>query len=100
MHTKCFELLDEITNEQNGDVYRTLMLLMNQTYAMHIYMDRGNGPHNGEHISDWFIKLLEKYPDVLARVLEFYIRCVITNPVKEVRQVINMKIVSIIIRIL
>lgn len=84
MHTKCFELLDEITNEQNGDVYKTLMLLMNQTYAMHIYLERGNGPQRGEHISDWFIKLLEKYPDILARVLEYYIRCVITNPVKDV----------------
>ncbi|KAH8411966.1 hypothetical protein KR222_004317 [Zaprionus bogoriensis] len=83
LHTKCFELLDEITNEQNGDVYQTLMLLMNQTFAMHIYMERGNGPQSGEHISDWFIKLLEKYPNILTRVLEFYIRCVITNPIRE-----------------
>lgn len=53
---------------------------------MHIYPEnsKGLGPKNGEHISDWFVKLLDKYPDILSRVLENYIDCVITNPIREV----------------
>lgn len=86
LHAKCFELLDEITIAQNGDVYETLMHIMTETFYMHIYPEntKGSGPKNGEHISDWFIKLLDKYPDIVSRVLENYIECLITNPIKEV----------------
>ncbi|XP_030240666.1 uncharacterized protein LOC115562755 [Drosophila navojoa] len=85
LHAKCFELLDEITIAQNGDVYETLMHIMSETFYMHIYPEntKGSGPKNGEHISDWFIKLLDKYPDIVSKVLENYIECVITNPIKE-----------------
>ncbi|EDW03827.1 uncharacterized protein LOC6562734 [Drosophila grimshawi] len=85
IHNKCFELFHEIANEQNGDVHETLTLFMNQTLCMHICPEntKGMGPKSGEHISDWFIKLLEKYPDIMASVLERYIECIITNPIKE-----------------
>ncbi|XP_064539536.1 uncharacterized protein Cap-D3 isoform X1 [Drosophila montana] len=85
LHLKCFELFDEITNEQNGDVHETLMHIMGQTFSMHIYPEnsKGSGPKSGEHISDWFIKLLDKYPGIISGVLALYIECVITNPIRE-----------------
>ncbi|KAH8410221.1 hypothetical protein KR009_009173 [Drosophila setifemur] len=91
LHGKCFELFGEIANEHNGDVYETLHLIMRQTFPMHIYTDsphsigvgrRGGAMQSGEHISDWFIQLIQKYPDILSRILQFYIECVVTNPIK------------------
>ncbi|KAI8043038.1 hypothetical protein M5D96_004363 [Drosophila gunungcola] len=79
------------TNEHNGDVYETLHLIMRQTFPMHVYTDsphsigagrRGEAMKNGEHISDWFIQLIDKYPDILIRILHFYIECVVTNPIR------------------
>ncbi|KAH8285819.1 hypothetical protein KR018_009497 [Drosophila ironensis] len=92
LHRKVYELFSEITNEHNGDVYETLLLIMRQTYPMHIYTDspqnigqgrRGGAMQSGEHICDWFIQLIGKYPDILTRVLHFYIECVISNPIKS-----------------
>jgi len=60
---------------------------------MHVYTDsphsigagrRGGAMQSGEHISDWFIQLIDKYPDILIRILHFYIECVVSNPVKAV----------------
>ncbi|KAH8246480.1 hypothetical protein KR038_002002 [Drosophila bunnanda] len=94
LHTKCFELFGEIANEHNGDVYETLHLIMRQTFPMHIFTDspqsigagrRGGAIQSGEHISDWFIQLIEKYPEILTRILHFYIECVVSNPIKAVR---------------
>ncbi|KAH8334321.1 hypothetical protein KR059_008824 [Drosophila kikkawai] len=91
LHTKCFELFGEIANEHNGDVYETLTLIMRQTFPMHVYTDspksvgagrRGGAMQSGEHISDWFIQLIEKYPEILTRILHFYIECVVSNPIK------------------
>ncbi|KAH8324438.1 hypothetical protein KR074_007186 [Drosophila pseudoananassae] len=91
LHAKCYELFGEIANEHNGDVYDTLHLIMRQTFPMHIYTDsphntgagrRGGAMQTGEHISDWFIQLIEKYPDILTRILHFYIECVVSNPIR------------------
>ncbi|KAH8357316.1 hypothetical protein KR200_000648 [Drosophila serrata] len=91
LHTKCYELFGEIANEHNGDVYETLQLIMRQTFPMHIFIDspqsisvgrRGGAMQSGEHISDWFIQLIEKYPEILTRILHFYIECVVSNPIK------------------
>ncbi|XP_043063903.1 uncharacterized protein LOC108089846 isoform X2 [Drosophila ficusphila] len=90
LHAKCFELFGEIANEHNGDVYETLHLIMRQTFPMHVYTDSPHsigagrrGPmQNGEHISDWFIQLMDRYPDILIRILHFYIECVVSNPIK------------------
>ncbi|XP_016963572.1 uncharacterized protein LOC108033648 [Drosophila biarmipes] len=91
LHAKCFELFGEIANEHNGDVYETLHLIMRQTFPMHVYTDsphsvgagrRGGAMQSGEHISDWFIQLIDKYPDILIRILHFYIECVVSNPIK------------------
>ncbi|XP_052854464.1 uncharacterized protein LOC128263452 [Drosophila gunungcola] len=91
LHAKCFDIFGEIANEHNGDVYETLHLIMRQTFPMHVYTDsphsigagrRGEAMKNGEHISDWFIQLIDKYPDILIRILHFYIECVVTNPIR------------------
>ncbi|XP_001357477.2 uncharacterized protein Cap-D3 [Drosophila pseudoobscura] len=91
LHAKCYELFGEITNEHNGDVYDTLHLIMRQSFPMHIFTDspqnigsgRRAGPmQTGEHISDWFIQLIDKYPDILAQILHVYIKCVVSNPLK------------------
>ncbi|XP_022224508.2 uncharacterized protein LOC111075497 [Drosophila obscura] len=91
LHAKCYELFGEIANEHNGDVYDTLHLLMRQSFPMHIFTDspqnigsgrRGGHMQSGEHISDWFIQLIEKYPDILAQILHVYIKCVVSNPLK------------------
>ncbi|XP_068151455.1 uncharacterized protein Cap-D3 [Drosophila tropicalis] len=91
LHTKCYELFEEIATEHNGDVYETLQLILRQSFPMHIYADspqtvggsrRGGAMKSGEHISDCFINLIGKYPDILTRILHFYIECVVTNPIK------------------
>ncbi|EDW54375.1 uncharacterized protein LOC6613488 [Drosophila sechellia] len=90
LHGKCFELFSEIANEHNGDVYKTLHLIMRQTFPMHVYTDspqmiaagRRGAMQSGEHISDWFIQLIDKYPDIVNRILRFYIECVVSNPIK------------------
>ncbi|XP_034666206.1 uncharacterized protein LOC117900095 [Drosophila subobscura] len=91
LHAKCYELFDEITNEHNGEVYDTLHLLMQRSFPMHIFTDspqnigsgrRGGQMQSGEHISEWFIQLIEKYPDILAQILHLYIKCVVSNPLK------------------
>ncbi|XP_030380641.1 uncharacterized protein LOC115628597 [Scaptodrosophila lebanonensis] len=86
LHTKCFEVFDEIANEHNGDVYNTLLLILQQTFPMHIYGECPKGGNrNGqsiEHISAWFIKLLDKYPEIMAKILNLYIETVISNPIK------------------
>lgn len=88
MHMKCFELFDEIANEHNGDVYETVKFIMAQTFHMHSFPEsaKAGGPQIGDHISDWFIKLLEKYPDIISNVLATYIESVITNPIREVSE--------------
>ncbi|KAH8392521.1 hypothetical protein KR215_010177 [Drosophila sulfurigaster] len=85
MHQRCFEIFDEIANEHNGDVLETLMLIMSQSFHMHSFPEnaKSGGAQSIGHISDWFIMLLEKYPDIIAKVLSKYIECVITNPIRE-----------------
>jgi len=59
---------------------------------MHVYTDspqmiaygRRGAMQSGEHISDWFIQLIDKYPDIVNRILHFYIECVVSNPIKAV----------------
>ncbi|KAH8262985.1 hypothetical protein KR044_002800 [Drosophila immigrans] len=87
LHQRCFEIFDEICNEHNGDVLETLMLIMSQSFHMHSIPENAK-PGGAQlqsigHISDWFIKLLEKYPDIIAKVLGKYIECVITNPIRD-----------------
>ncbi|KAH8377024.1 hypothetical protein KR093_002837 [Drosophila rubida] len=81
MHLRCFEIFDEIANEHNGDVLETLMLIMSQSFHMHSFPENVK-PGIG-HISDWFVGLLDKYPDIITEVLGKYIECVITNPIRE-----------------
>jgi len=55
---------------------------------MHSFPENARaGGSQMHHISDWFIKLLEKYPDVIAKVLAIYIETVIANPVREVSKI-------------
>lgn len=76
-------------NAHNGDPEETLMKLMNMTVFLHTYpakpksLQSTNVNTDCEHISDWFIKSISKYPRLLTQVLKFYIECVITNPVKN-----------------
>lgn len=79
-------------NAHNGDPEQTLMKLMNLTVFLHTYpakpkssQSTANNNINAdcEHISDWFIKSISKYPRLLVKVLKFYIACIVTNPVKN-----------------
>lgn len=78
-------------NAHNGEPEQTLLKLMNMTVFLHTYPSRPksqNGNCNTadnecEHISDWFIKCIGKYPRLLVKVLNFYIECIVTNPVKS-----------------
>lgn len=72
----------------NGDPEQTLMKLMNMTVFLHTYPSKPkSNSHTNinsdcEHISDWFIKSISKYPRLLVKVLSFYIECIVTNPPK------------------
>uniref|UniRef100_A0A1B0ANX6 Condensin complex subunit 1 C-terminal domain-containing protein n=1 Tax=Glossina palpalis gambiensis TaxID=67801 RepID=A0A1B0ANX6_9MUSC len=91
LHQKCFEIFEEMINAHNGEPEQTLLKLMNMTVFLHTYPSRPksqNGNCNTadnecEHISDWFIKCIGKYARLLVKVLNFYIECIVTNPVKS-----------------
>ncbi|XP_061386996.1 uncharacterized protein LOC133321941 [Musca vetustissima] len=90
LHMKCFEIYEEMINAHNGDPEQTLLKLMNLTVFLHTYSSKpksnqstaNNINSDCEHISDWFIKSISKYPRLLVKVLKFYIECIITNPVR------------------
>ncbi|XP_055837602.1 uncharacterized protein LOC129906003 [Episyrphus balteatus] len=92
LHGKYFEILEEVVSAHNGDPKETLLKIMNMTLFLHVYNSKPKGGSastsssmetNGcEHISDWFIKIIGKFPRIVSEVLEFYIQCVITNPEK------------------
>uniref|UniRef100_A0A1I8N774 Uncharacterized protein n=1 Tax=Musca domestica TaxID=7370 RepID=A0A1I8N774_MUSDO len=90
LHAKCFEIYEEMINAHNGDPEQTLLKLMNLTVFLHTYSSKpksnqttsSNINSDCEHISDWFIKCISKYPRLLVKVLKFYIECIITNPVR------------------
>ncbi|XP_046801145.1 uncharacterized protein LOC111681677 [Lucilia cuprina] len=88
LHLKCFEIYEEMINAHNGDPEQTLMKLMNMTVFLHTYpaKPKSNNQTNinsdCEHISDWFIKSISKYPRLLVKVLKFYIECIVTNPLR------------------
>lgn len=73
-------------NAHNGDPEQTLVKLMNMTVFLHTYPSKpkSNSQTNinsdCEHISDWFVKSISKYPRLLVKVLKFYIECIVTNP--------------------
>lgn len=75
-------------NAHNGDPEQTLMKLMNMTVFLHTYPSKPkanqqvNINSDCEHISDWFIKSISKYPRLLVKVLKFYIECMVTNPLR------------------
>ncbi|XP_073826678.1 chromosome associated protein D3 isoform X2 [Musca autumnalis] len=91
LHMKCFEIYEEMINAHNGDPEQTLLKLMNLTVFLHTYPSKpksnqstaNNINTDCEHISDWFIKSISKYPRLLVKVLKFYIECIITNPVRN-----------------
>ncbi|XP_055920724.1 condensin-2 complex subunit D3 [Eupeodes corollae] len=92
LHGKYFEILDEVVSAHNGDPKETLLKIMNMTLFLHAYNSKPKGGSAStssnvqtdgcEHISDWFIKIIGKFPRIVSEVLEFYIQCVITNPEK------------------
>lgn len=65
------------------------MKLMNMTVFLHTYPPKPKSTTGTvisgdcEHISDWFIKCISKYPRLLVKVLNFYIECMVTNPLKS-----------------
>ncbi|XP_054082584.1 uncharacterized protein LOC105219195 isoform X2 [Zeugodacus cucurbitae] len=65
------------------------MKLMNMTVFLHTYPPKPKSTSGTvisgdcEHISDWFIKCISKYPRLLVKVLNFYIECMVTNPIKS-----------------
>ncbi|XP_017476696.1 PREDICTED: uncharacterized protein LOC108366748 [Rhagoletis zephyria] len=89
LHAKCFEIFEEIVNAHNGEPEETLMKLMNMTVFVHTYAPKPKSSYGSsisgdcEHISDWFIKCISKYPRILVKVLSFYIECIVTNPIKS-----------------
>nr|XP_014103262.1 uncharacterized protein LOC106627609 isoform X1 [Bactrocera oleae] len=89
LHAKCFEIFDEVVNAHNGEPEDTLKKLMNMTVFLHTYPPKPKSTSGTvisgdcEHISDWFIKCISKYPRLLVKVLNFYIECMVTNPVKS-----------------
>ncbi|XP_067624836.1 uncharacterized protein Cap-D3 [Eurosta solidaginis] len=89
LHAKCFEIFEEMVNAHNGEPEDTLMKLMNMTVFLHTYPPKPKSTSSTtvnsdcEHISDWFIKCISKYPRILVKVLSFYIECMITNPIKS-----------------
>ena len=90
---KCFEIFEEMINAHNGDPEETLMKLMNMTVCLHTHNTKPKSApgmstsinNDCEHISDWFIKSIGKYPRLLVKVLSFYIECMVTNPIKTVK---------------
>uniref|UniRef100_A0A1I8PIM8 Uncharacterized protein n=2 Tax=Stomoxys calcitrans TaxID=35570 RepID=A0A1I8PIM8_STOCA len=90
LHIKCFEIYEEMINAHNGDPEQTLLKLMNLTVFLHTYPQKpksnqstaNNIASECEHISDWFIKSISKYPRLLVKVLKFYIECIVTNPIR------------------
>ncbi|XP_053957875.1 uncharacterized protein LOC128863016 [Anastrepha ludens] len=89
LHGKCFEIFEDMINAHNGEPEETLMKLMNMTVFLHVYPPRPKSNSSiavsgdCEHISDWFIKCISKYPRLLVKVLSFYIECMVTNPIKS-----------------
>ncbi|CAD7000098.1 unnamed protein product [Ceratitis capitata] len=89
LHAKCFEIFEEFINAHNGEPEETLMKLMNMTVFLHTYAPKPKSNYGSfssndcEHISDWFIKCISKYPRLLVKVLSFYIECLVTNPIKS-----------------
>lgn len=64
---------------------------MNMTAFLHSYTAKpkplgfnlpSNVSNQCEHISDWFIKCVTKYPRIIIDVLNTYIECIITNPIR------------------
>lgn len=76
----------------NGEPQETLLKIMNMTLYMHTFASKPRGGTSTssmqttgcEHISDWFIKIIGKFPRIASEVLEFYIKVIITNPEKGV----------------
>lgn len=77
-------------NTHNGNIKDTLSKIMNMTAFLHSYTAKPKSigfsvPSSYsacEHISDWFIGCVTKYPRVMVDVLSTYIECIVTNPVR------------------
>lgn len=98
MHSKCFEIFEEVTSAHNGDPEDILMKIMRITYCLHGFPPLPKPNDNFsidskqfcQHISDWFVTITSKYPRPATKVLQHYIKCIITNPEKNVSFTISI----------
>ncbi|XP_055376389.1 condensin-2 complex subunit D3 [Condylostylus longicornis] len=87
LHGKCYEVFEEIINAHNGDPEATLKKIMKMSYALHTHpplikrhQQFSTASNFIEHISDWFVASISKYPRVLTNVLKYFVEAIITNP--------------------
>lgn len=79
-------------NVHNGNPADTITKIMNMTAFLHAYPAKPRStefrmPSTAncdycEHISDWFVKCVTKYPRIMIDVLTNYIESIISNPVR------------------
>ncbi|XP_037051958.1 uncharacterized protein LOC119085627 isoform X2 [Bradysia coprophila] len=75
---KCLRVLENLIQPLQGDVEANLMLILNGTISLNKFHRLSSGKIDS--IVNWFISLLDKYPNQTCLVLTTYIKHILTLP--------------------
>lgn len=78
---KCFKVLENLIQPLQGDVVANLMLILNGTISLKKYHKTwSSGQERIYYITNWFLSLLDKYPNQTCIVLTSFIKYFLTMP--------------------
>lgn len=78
---KCLRVLENLIQPLQGDVEANLMLILNGTISLNKFHRLSSSSSTKiDSIVNWFISLLDKYPNQTCLVLTTYIKHILTLP--------------------
>lgn len=77
---KCLRVLENLVQPLQGDVEANLMLILNGTISLNKHHKSMGTANKIDSIVNWFISLLDKYPNQTCVVLTTFIKHMLTIP--------------------
>ncbi len=78
---KCLRVLENLIQPLQGDVETNLMQILNGTISLNkFHKISSTSPSKIDSVVNWFISLLDKYPNQTSVVLTSYIKHILTLP--------------------
>lgn len=84
LYNLCFDALDNMCQPLHGDVLDSLTIVMNGTLHINTFSPIANSNQTNHTkyttICDWFLVMLDRFPNQTSQLLTHYIKAILTNP--------------------